>query len=278
MKTGGAERITGPGDQRVADYRDMAEPELVRSRGLFVAEGRVVVRRLIEEGRYRLRSVLVNDASYRSLETTLASAGEQVPIYLCATADFLGITGHDLHRGCLALVERPTPPTVDGILDVVTLKPRATLVVLEAVTNADNVGAVFRNAAALGADAMLLSPTCCDPLYRKAIRTSMAATLRLPFARLERWPDGLDAMRASGFTIVALTPREPSIELGLFADSPRPARIALLIGTEGPGLSPAAEAAADLRVRIPIAPEVDSLNLAVAAGIALYCLRASERV
>jgi tRNA G18 (ribose-2'-O)-methylase SpoU len=267
------ERITGPADPRVADYRDMAEPELVRSRGLFVAEGRLVVRRLIEEGRYRLRSVLVNDASYRGLEITLASAGERVPVYLCATADFLGITGHDLHRGCLALVERPTTLTAGGILDAVTSKPRAMVVVLEAVTNADNVGAVFRNAVALGADAVLLSPACCDPLYRKAIRTSMAATLRLPFARVEQWPDGLEAMRASGFTIVALTPRDPSITLGLFADAPRPARIALLIGSEGPGLTPAAEAAADLRVRIPIAPGCDSLNLAVAAGIALYCLR-----
>jgi tRNA G18 (ribose-2'-O)-methylase SpoU len=266
-------RITGPADPRIADYRDVAEPELVRSRGLFVAEGRLVVRRLIEDGRYRLHSVLVNDASYRSLETTLASCGGRVPIYLCSTADFLGITGHDLHRGCLALVERPTPLTAGGILDPVTSKPGATVVVLEAVTNADNVGAIFRNAAALGADAVLLSPTCCDPLYRKAIRTSMAATLRLPFARLEPWPDGLDAMRARGFTIVALTPREPSIALARFADAPRPARIALLVGTEGPGLTPAAEAAADLRVRIPIAPVVDSLNLAVAAGIALYCLR-----
>jgi tRNA G18 (ribose-2'-O)-methylase SpoU len=268
------ERITGPADPRIVDYRDMAEPELVRSRGLFVAEGRLVVRRLIADGRYRLQSVLVNDASYRSLETALASSGGRVPIYLCATADFLGITGYDLHRGCLALVERPTPLTVGGILDAVTMKPRATLVVLEAVTNADNVGAVFRNAVAMGADAVLLSPACCDPLYRKAIRTSMAATLRLPFARVEQWPDGLEAMRSSGFTIVALTPRDPSIAIGLFADAPRPDRIALLIGTEGPGLTPAAEAAADLRVRIPIAPECDSLNLAVAAGIALYCLRA----
>jgi tRNA G18 (ribose-2'-O)-methylase SpoU len=267
------ERITGPADPRVADYRDVAEPELVRSRGLFVAEGRLVVRRLIEEGRYRLRSVLVNDAAYRSLEPALAPDRERVPIYLCATPDFLGITGHDLHRGCLALVERPTPLTVGGILDAVAVKARATLVVLEAVTNADNIGAVFRNAAALGADAVLLSPACCDPLYRKAIRTSMAATLRLPFARVERWPDGLAALRASGYTIVALTPRDPSIALGRFADAPRPARIALLIGTEGPGLTPAAEAAADLRVRIPIAPECDSLNLAVTAGIALYGLR-----
>jgi tRNA G18 (ribose-2'-O)-methylase SpoU len=269
------ERITGPADPRVADYRVVAEPELVRSRGLFVAEGRLVVRRLIEERRYRLRSVLVSPASYRSLETTLAAAGERVPIYLCDTADFLGITGHDLHRGCLALVERPTPLTVDAVLEAVTrgLKPRATLVVLEAVTDADNVGASFRNAAAFGADGVLLSPTCCDPLYRKAIRTSMAATLRLPFARVDEWPGGLETLRASGFAIVGLTPRDSSITLELFASAPHPGRIALLIGTEGSGLTPAAESAADFRVRIPIAPEVDSLNLAVAVGIALYALR-----
>jgi tRNA G18 (ribose-2'-O)-methylase SpoU len=269
------ERITGPADPRIAEYRTVAEPQIVRSRGLFVAEGRLVVRRLIEERRYRLQSVLVSEASYRSLETALASAGERLPVYLCETADFLGITGHDLHRGCLALVERPTPLTLDRILEQVTssFNRRGILVVLEAVTNADNVGAVFRNAAALGADAVLISPTCCDPLYRKAIRTSMAATLRLPFARVDEWPDGLAALRASGFTIVALTPRDPSITLDLFADAPRPARIALLVGTEGPGLTPAAEAAADFRVRIPIAPEVDSLNLAVAVGIALYRIR-----
>jgi tRNA G18 (ribose-2'-O)-methylase SpoU len=269
------ERITGPADPRIADYRDVAEPDLVRSRGLFVAEGRLVVRRLIEARRYRLRSVLVSDASYRSLETTLASAGERVPIYLCETADFLGITGYDLHRGCLALVERPAPLSVEAVLEAVMLgsKPRVTVVVLEAVTNADNVGAVFRDAAALEAAAVLISPTCCDPLYRKAIRTSMAATLRLPFARVERWPGGLERLRASGFMLVALTPRDPSITLDQFTDAPRPARIALLIGTEGPGLTRAAESEADVRVRIPIAPGVDSLNLAVAAGIALYRLR-----
>jgi tRNA G18 (ribose-2'-O)-methylase SpoU len=267
------ERITGPADPRIAEYRDVAEPELVRSRGLFVAEGRLVVRRLIEDGRYRVRSVLVSDASFRSLEATLALAGEQVPVYLCETADFLAVTGHDLHRGCLALVERPAPVTVDAILEAVSRVSVATLVVLEALTNADNVGAVFRSAAALGAAGVLISPTCCDPLYRKAIRTSMAATLRLPFARVERWPGGVETLRASGFTIVALTPRDPSITLDRLADEQRPPRIALLVGTEGPGLTPAAEAVSDVRVRIPIAPDVDSLNLAVAVGIALYGLR-----
>ncbi len=146
--------------------------------------------------------------------------------------------------------------------------------VLEGVSNADNVGGVFRNAAAFGADGVLLSPTCCDPLYRKAIRTSMAATLRVPFARAgaDDWPGALTSVKAAGFTIVALTPRQPSETLAAFTSRPRPARIALLVGTEGDGLTPEAEAAADYRVRIPIAGGIDSLNLAVATGIALYSL------
>ena len=119
---------------------------------------------------------------------------------------------------------------------------------------------------------VLLSPTCCDPLYRKAIRTSMAATLRVPYARVADWPRGLDELRARGFTIAALTPREPSVPLRSLRRIARASRVALLIGTEGDGLTTDAEAAADLRVRIPIAPAVDSLNLAVAVGIALHQL------
>ena len=150
---------------------------------------------------------------------------------------------------------------------------RATFVVLEGITNADNVGGVFRNAAAFGADAVVLSSTCCDPLYRKAIRTSMAATLRVPYARAERWPGDLDQLRGHGFSIVALTPREPSITLDELAQGPRPPKIAWLVGTEGEGLTAAAASLADHQVRIPIAPDVDSLNLAVAVGISLYRLR-----
>ena len=275
------EHVAGADDPRIADYRDVAEPELVRSRGLLVAEGRLVVRRLIEDGRFIVRSLLVTDTALRSLEpATLNALPPAVPIYVGDARVLLGITGHDIHRGCLALAERPVPMTLDDLVAQdfsplhpgARLKPCATVVVLEAVTNADNVGGVFRNAAAFGAHAVLLSPSSCDPLYRKAIRTSMAATLRIPFARVEPWPDRLETLRAAGFSIVALTPREPALTLDAFALG-RPEKIALLLGTEGDGLSAAAASMADVRVRIPISPDVESLNLAVAAGIALHALR-----
>ncbi len=268
------ERIKGHLDPRVAEYRDVAEPELVKSRGLFVAEGRSVLQRVIEAERYQVRSVLVNDAAFRSLEPSLTRLGQRVPVYICDAGEFPAITGHNLHRGCLALVERPLPSTLNDLL--AEAPPRARLVVLEGVTNADNVGGVFRNAAAFGAHAVLLSPTCCDPLYRKAIRTSMAATLRVPFARFDEWPEGLKVLHAHGFALVALTPRMPSDALDDFASGSGPTRLALLVGTEGEGLSPDAEALADYRVRIPIAPQIDSLNLAVAAGIALHRLSGSD--
>ena len=260
-------RTKGRGDPRLTEYRDIADPVLVGSRGLFVAEGRLVVRRVIEDGRYTIQSVLVSEAARRSLAPELESVASRAPVYVCDRPDFLDITGHDIHRGCLALVKRPAPASLDDLL------PSArTVVVLDAVANADNVGSVFRNAAAFGADAVLLSPTCCDPLYRKAIRTSMAATLRVPFVRLDEWPTSIAVVRAAGFTIIALTPREPSEPLDAFVMRPRPPRMALLVGTEGTGLTPAVEAAADHRVNIPIRADVDSLNLAVATGIALHRL------
>ena len=157
-------------------------------------------------------------------------------------------------------------PVSAGLKSIAT----PTLVVLEGITNADNVGGVFRNAAAFGANAVVLDPTCCDPLYRKAIRTSMAATLRVPYARAEQWPHDLAELHAHGFTIVALTPKVPSLPLDELAQRLRPPKIAWLVGTEGEGLTAHALSFADQRVRIPIAAEVDSLNLAVAVGIALY--------
>jgi tRNA G18 (ribose-2'-O)-methylase SpoU len=151
-----------------------------------------------------------------------------------------------------------------------------TIVVLESVSNADNIGGVFRNAAALGAGGVVLSPTCCDPLYRKAIRTSMGAVLCVSFAcaGAGEWPGALTRIRAAGFTLVALTPRGASETIDAFAARAHPPRIALLVGAEGAGLSPAVENAADDRVRIPISDRVDSLNLATAVGIALHALRA----
>ena len=258
------DRIESAGDPRVADYRGVSDPELLHSRNLFIAEGRVVVTRLIEDRRWTVRSVLVSAAAKRDLEPMLSVIAAQVPILVCEAADFLGITGHDIHRGCLALVERPPALSLDAALTGARLA-----VVLEGVSNADNVGGVFRNAAAFGADVVVLSPTCCDPLYRKAVRTSMGATLRVPFVHLSEWPAALQQLRAAGFRLVALTPREPSEPLGAFSSRPRSPKLALLVGAEGQGLTAAVESTADDRVRIPIAPGVDSLNLAVAAGIAL---------
>lgn len=257
-------RIEGPNDPRIAAYHDLADADLLRNRGLFVAEGRLIVQRVIEDRRCSVRSLLMTETNYRALSSALASLSSDVPTFVCETPDFLGITGFNLHRGCLALVERPAP-----IAPCEILRAARTMVVLEGVTNADNVGGVFRNVAAFGADGVMLSPTCCDPLYRKAIRTSMGATVRIPFARIDDWPAGLADVRATGFTLVALSPRRPSITLDEFSRSVRPARVAWLIGTEGAGLTEAAAAAADLSVRIPISEAVDSLNLAVASGIAL---------
>lgn len=265
------ERIAGVDDPRVDAYRDVPDPELVRARGLFIAEGRLVVRRVIEHAGYRVQSVLVNDAARRDLAPLLEPIAGTTPIYLCDAGDFQRITGYNIHRGCLALVERPAALPLASLLATAR-----TLVVLEGISNADNVGGIFRNAAAFGADGVLLSPTCCDPFYRKAIRTSMGAVLTVPFARCEEWPGALSQVRVAGFTIVALTPREPSESLDVLAHGNRPARMALVTGTEGAGLTAAVEAAADHRVRIPISSGVDSLNVAVAVGIALYALCAPD--
>jgi tRNA G18 (ribose-2'-O)-methylase SpoU len=211
-----------------------------------------------------MRSVLVSDAAREALEPMLVKIADRVPILVCAATGFRGITGHDIHRGCLALIERPPAFTLADVPVAARLA-----VVLEGVSNADNVGGVFRNAAAFGADVVMLSPTCCDPLYRKAIRTSMGATLRVPFVQLDDWPATLVQLRSGGFRLVALTPREPAERLEVFASRRRAPKLALLIGAEGQGLTTAVESAADDRVRIPIARGIDSLNLAVAAGIAL---------
>jgi tRNA G18 (ribose-2'-O)-methylase SpoU len=263
------ERIESASDPRVAAWRGVRDGELLRARGLFVAEGRFVVRRVLDDERYRVHSLLVNDAALSDLASPLAAIAADVPVLVCSAGDLAGIAGYHVHRGCLALVHRPPPVPIDEIVG-----SAQTLVVLEGVSNADNVGSVFRNAAAFGAGGVLLSPTCCDPLYRKAIRTSMGAALRVPFARAadDDWPGVLTRVRAAGFTLVALSPRPPSETLDAFAARPRAPRLALIVGTEGAGLTPAVEAAADHRVRIPISNAVDSLNLASAAAIALYRL------
>ena len=259
--------IADPDDPRVADYRGLGDSELMRARGVFVAEGRMVVQRLLEDGQYAIRSLLVSPAARLALDAVLSQReiAARVPsIYFAPTEAFEAITGFNFHRGCLALAGRPGERTLESVVDGASL-----LVLLEGVTDPDNVGGVFRNAAAFGVEAVLLSPTCCDPLYRKAIRTSMGATFRVPFARIPDWPAALAGLGRAGVAIVALTPRQPSISLDEFVATRGPGRVALVVGTEGPGLTPEVEAIADQRVCIPMRSDVDSLNLAVATGIAL---------
>jgi tRNA G18 (ribose-2'-O)-methylase SpoU len=173
---------------------------------------------------------------------------------------FETITGFDVHRGVLALAERPPERDADDLL-----RTARRILAIEAVADSANVGSLFRNAAALGADAVVLDPTCCDPLLRRAVRVSVGTALRLPFARLTDWPGGL---RVEGLTVLALTPTGDTD----LDDVATPERFALLVGTEGAGLSDAALHAADARVRIPMAAGVDSVNVATAAAIALHSL------
>lgn len=263
--------IPDPSDPRVDEYRGLSDPSFLRARGLFVAEGRLVVRRLLDHGGYRVRSMLLTEAARAGLEDALARVAVDAAVYTVSLDTMRAVTGFNIHRGCLAIVERPPLVSVAGVLAGAI--DAHLIVVLEDVANADNIGGVFRNALAFGAGAVLLSPRCCDPLYRKAIRTSMAASLRVPFAHVTDWPEGLTAVHAAGFSLVALTPASTALDIREFASDPaRGKRVALVAGTEGGGLSVAVETLADHRVRIPMARGADSLNLATATGIALQRL------
>jgi tRNA G18 (ribose-2'-O)-methylase SpoU len=250
-------------------YRDLAAPERLAARGLFVAEGRLVVERLIGLRRYRLRSLLLSMTAAAAMDGVLRDVPSGVPVYVVDQSLMNGVVGFNIHRGCLALADRPTPQP----LEPADLAGCRRLLVLEGVNNPDNVGGLFRAAAALGVERVVLGPECGDPFYRKAIRTSMGATLSLPF-RTAMWPSGLDAVRAAGLAIVACTPAAgmPSLH-----DVTLPARVAVLVGAEGVGLSAEALAAADLRIRIPMHGGMDSLNVVTAAAIVLSALDARHQ-
>lgn len=242
----------------------MRDPELLRDHGVFIAEGRLVVQRLLEQSSLKARSVLVTRAAREQLEPALAQAA--CPVFLAEPALVADLVGFNVHRGCLAIGERPPQR---GVESLVSSAGPAPLVVLERVGNPDNVGGVFRNAAALGAGAVLLSPGCADPLYRKAIRTSMGAALTVPFAAFESWPSGLESLRAGARTIVALTTSPDAAPIEEVANRVK-GPVALLLGHEGHGLSAEARRHAHREARIPMARGADSLNVSSAAAIALY--------
>lgn len=254
------ERVSRADDPRIQDYTRVGDAAWLRARGLFVAEGRLVVQRLLDTRRFAVRSVLLTPAALVPFEGQIPA---EVPAFVASQEVLDSITGFKFHRGCLALAERPP----ERSLEVIAGERR--LLALEGVGNPDNVGGLFRVAAAFGVGAVLLDPASADPFYRKAIRTSMGTVLRVPFARLERWPDPLRDLRAQGYTIIALTPRA---EATAMRDIRPVEKFILVVGAEGNGLSEGALDAADVQARIPMAPEVDSLNVTVAAGIALSYL------
>jgi len=256
--------VDDPADERLSDFRAVSDPDLARTRGLFIAEGRLVVRRLLTESAFVPRAVLVTPSAMKAVEDVLPSR-PGVPVYIVPKGVMDNVAGFNIHRGCLATGERP--PRADWRACV---QQARRVVVLERVGDADNVGGIFRSAAAFGADAVLTGPACADPLYRKAIRTSMGAALTLPFADVDPWPAALTMLKAEGWAVAAFTPAADAMPLRDFASATRPSRVAIVLGHEGEGLTDEALAACEFRVRIPIHASVDSLNVATAAAIALY--------
>lgn len=263
--------LDDPDDPRLAPYRGVSRPELLAPLGAFIAEGRFVVRRLLLESSFATSSVLVTTSGLEPLADLLRARAPDVPVYKVPHAVMNAVSGFNLHRGCLAAGVRPPARPLASVLE--TIAGAARMLVLEQVSNPDNVGGIFRCAAALGSDAVVLGPGCGDPLYRKAIRTSIGTTLTVPFVFTGSWPDALGELRTAGLTTVALTPARDAADIATVAADVREGGLALVLGAEGAGLSAAALAAADLRVRIPLAAGVDSLNVTVAAGIALHALR-----
>ena len=264
-------RVEDARDPRLAGYASLGDARALLARGLFVAEGRFVVQRLLEAGRFPIDSLLLNDAALAALAPRLG--GLEAPVYVCAPRFFEALTGHHFHRGCLALARRPPrAPALE------LARGARTLLALDAIGNPDNVGSVFRSALAFGVAGVWLGPGTADPLSRKAVRTSMAASLAVPWASWEGaaaepgWLESLARLRADGVELLALTPRSGARDLRELELASPTARVALLIGSEGEGLSDALLELASVRLRIEMQAGVDSLNLGVAAGIALHHL------
>jgi len=267
--------LDDPGDPRLADYRDLKDRDLSAAGGRFVAEGELVVRRLLRS-RLAMHSILVTAPRLATLGPLADATRPDCPIFLASQAVMDAITGFHVHRGCLAIGER----AADGELPSA---PR-TLLILEDLVSADNVGACVRNGAAFGIDGLVLSPRSADPFYRKAIRVALGSTFELPIVRARIWPDDLLALkRRLDLTLVAAVVEGESPGAGGRRALPlpalrRPERVALLLGSEGPGLSAAARAACDLEVTIPMSASAgaDSLNVATAGAIVLYHLQQAQ--
>jgi tRNA G18 (ribose-2'-O)-methylase SpoU len=263
--------LTDAADPRLRDYTQLTDVRLRTVRepaeGLFMAESTQVIRRALRAG-HRLRSVLVAPRWLPEIPDVLeVAAQQQAPVLVAEEPLLEQITGFHLHRGALAAMHRPA---LRPVADVVGGARR--VAVLEDVVDHTNVGAVFRSAAAMGVEAVLVTPRCADPLYRRSVRVSMGTVFQVPWTRIEPWPGGVADLRASGFTVAALALDERAEDLDAF-ESDLPDRLAWVLGTEGHGLRAGTVSAADRVVRIPMAGGVDSLNVAAAAAVAFWASR-----
>lgn len=266
-------RVTDPTDPRLADFVGLTDVALRRrlepEHGLYLAESEKVIRRALAAG-HRPRAFLMAQRWLTDLEDVVAAAERDgVPVYVGEHDVIEQLTGFHLHRGALASMERPA---LRPVADVIERARR--VLVLEDVVDHTNVGAVFRSAAALGTDAVLVTPRCADPLYRRAIRVSMGTVFQVPWTRISPWPSAVSSLHEAGFTVAALALAPGAVPLDELAADP-PDRLALVLGTEGDGLSTRTLAAVDVTVTIPMAGGVDSLNVAAAGAVAAWALRTS---
>lgn len=258
--------VDAVGDPRLADYRNLTDVALRRvlepERGLYMAEGAKVIARAVAAG-HAPRSVLV---SKRWLDSVVEVAGD-APVYVAPEDVLERVTGYQVHRGALAAMHRPALPALEDLA-----RDARRIVVLEGLVDHTNVGAIFRSAAGIGADAVVVAPTCADPLYRRSVKVSMGTVFQVPWTRADAWPDGLDTLRDMGFVVAGLALRDDAVPLDEFASRGHE-RVALVMGAEGDGLTRRALAHVDDAVVIPMRGGVDSLNVAAASAVAMWELR-----
>ncbi|WP_445156197.1 TrmH family RNA methyltransferase [Arthrobacter sp. Hor0625] len=256
-------------DPRVADYTQLTDVHLRKLRepaeGMYIAESSRVLRRALAAG-HRPRSFFLAE-KWREDLADVFEAYPDMPAYIGSAELLEQITGFHLHRGAMAAMHRPAPVPLPELL-----AGARRIAVLEDIVDHTNVGAIFRSAAALGLDAVLISPRCGDPLYRRSVRVSMGTVFQVPWARLDEWPGNLAVLKDHGFLVAAMELTPDAVDVDDLA-ARNPERLALVLGTEGAGMSEATLAAVDLAVKIPMRPGVDSLNVAAASAVAFWELR-----
>ncbi|MGQ5719057.1 TrmH family RNA methyltransferase [Pseudochrobactrum asaccharolyticum] len=252
-------------DKRLGAYLNIKERDLTGRQSRFIAEGKVVLRVLLQSAQFEAESLLITENKLAGMQDILSLCSSDVPVYVVSSAHMDQIAGFNVHRGILAVGKRKTPIDINTLIK--SIPENGLMLILCGISNHDNIGSIFRNAAAFEASCVLLDETCCDPLYRKAIRVSVGATLQVPYTHNGQIDDIIKAVAEAGINLIALSPQSTQSLYEL----PARGRTALLLGTEGDGLPPHLLTSLQT-ARIPMSRHFDSLNVATASGIALSCL------